>query len=99
MRLVLVSGMSGSGKSVAIRLLEDLGYYCIDNLPAQFLTDVSAFLAAAGHQDVAVSVDVRSEGPIGDLPGVLAVLRSFGHDVRVLFLTASTASLVQRFSE
>jgi RNase adapter protein RapZ len=99
MRLVLVSGLSGSGKSVAIRLLEDLGYYCIDNLPSQFLADVCAFLAANGQPDVAVSVDARSQGPIAELPGVLSVLRSFGHDVRVLFLTSSTNSLVQRFSE
>jgi UPF0042 nucleotide-binding protein len=99
MRLVLVSGMSGSGKSVTIRLLEDLGYYCIDNLPPQFLTDVCAYLSANGHLHVAVSVDARSEGPIAQLPAALSVLRSFGHDVRVLFLTASTASLVQRFSE
>lgn len=99
MRLVLVSGLSGSGKSVAIRLLEDIGYYCIDNLPSQFLTDVCAFLAANGQPDVAVAVDARSQGPIAELPGVLSVLRSFGHDVRMLFLTASTAALVQRFSE
>jgi UPF0042 nucleotide-binding protein len=99
MRLVLVSGLSGSGKSVAIRLLEDLGYYCIDNLPSQFLADVCAFLSANGQPDVAVSVDARSQGPIAELPGVLSVLRSFGHDVRVLFLTSSTNSLVQRFSE
>jgi UPF0042 nucleotide-binding protein len=99
MRLVLVSGLSGSGKSVAIHLLEDLGYYCIDNLPSQFLADVCAFLSANGQPDVAVSVDARSQGPIAELPGVLSVLRSFGHDVRVLFLTSSTNSLVQRFSE
>jgi len=99
MRLVLVSGMSGSGKSVTIRLLEDLGYYCIDNLPPQFLTDVCAYLSANGQPHAAVSVDARSEGPIAQLPGALSVLRSFGHDVRVLFLTASAASLVQRFSE
>jgi UPF0042 nucleotide-binding protein len=99
MRLVVVSGMSGSGKSVAIRLLEDIGYYCIDNLPSQFLTDVCAYLSANGHPEVAVSVDVRSEGPIAQLPGVVSVLRSFGYDVRVLFLTSSTNALVQRFSE
>jgi RNase adapter protein RapZ len=99
MRLVLVSGMSGSGKSVAIRLLEDLGYYCIDNLPSQFLADVCSYLSANGHAQVAVSVDARSEGPIAQLPGMLSVLRSFGCDVRVLFLTASTNALVQRFSE
>ncbi|MBV8211587.1 MAG: RNase adapter RapZ [Burkholderiaceae bacterium] len=99
MRLVLVSGMSGSGKSVAIRLLEDLGYYCIDNLPSQFLADVCAFLSGSGHLEVAVSVDARSEGPIAQLPGMLSVLRSLGYDVRMLFLTASTEALVQRFSE
>jgi UPF0042 nucleotide-binding protein len=99
MRLVLVSGMSGSGKSVVIRLLEDIGYYCIDNLPSQFLTDVCAYLSANGHTEVAMSIDVRSEGPIAQLPGVVSVLRSFGYDVRVLFLTASTNALVQRFSE
>ena len=99
MRLVVVSGMSGSGKSVAIRVLEDIGYYCIDNLPSQFLTDVCAYLSANGHPEVAVSVDVRSEGPIAQLPGVVSVLRSFGYDVRVLFLTSSTNALVQRFSE
>src|SRR6267378_2898572 len=99
MRLVVVSGMSGSGKSVAIRLLEDIGYYCIDNLPSQFLADVCAYLSANGHPEVAMSVDVRSEGPIAQLPGVVSVLRSFGYDVRVLFLTASTNALVQRFSE
>ena len=99
MRLVLVSGMSGSGKSVTIRLLEDIGYYCIDNLPPQFLSDVCEYLSANGHLHVAVSVDARSEGPIAQLPGVLSALRTFGHDVRVLFLTASNASLVQRFSE
>jgi UPF0042 nucleotide-binding protein len=99
MRLVLVSGMSGSGKSVAIRLLEDIGYYCIDNLPAQFLSDVCAYLSANGHPEVAVSVDARSEGPIAQLPAAFSVLRSFGYDVRLLFLTASTVALVQRFSE
>ena len=91
--------MSGSGKSVAIRLLEDIGYYCIDNLPPQFLPDVCAYLSANGHPEVAVSVDARSEGPIAQLPAALSALRSFGYDVRLLFLTASTAALVQRFSE
>lgn len=99
MRVVLVTGLSGSGKSVAIRLLEDMGYYCVDNLPAQFLADVCAHLANAGYRDLAVSIDARSEGLIGDLPSVIGALRTFGHDVKVLFLTASTDALVQRYSE
>jgi UPF0042 nucleotide-binding protein len=99
MRVVLVTGLSGSGKSVAIRLLEDMGYYCVDNLPAQFLAEVCAYLAGAGYRDLAVSIDARSEGSIGDLPNIIGGLRTFGHDVKVLFLTASTDALVQRYSE
>jgi RNase adapter protein RapZ len=99
MRIVLVTGMSGSGKSVAIRLLEDAGYYCIDNLPSRFLGDVCTFLDSTGHGDVALSVDSRSETSLGDVPAIIAALRVSGHDVRVLFLTASDVALVQRFSE
>jgi UPF0042 nucleotide-binding protein len=99
MRLVLVTGMSGSGKSVAIRLLEDIGYYCVDNLPGRFLAEVCAFLTATGHDDLAVSIDARSEAALGDLPAIVGGLRKSGYDVRILFLTASTAALVQRYSE
>ncbi len=99
MRLILVSGMSGSGKSVAIRLLEDIGFYCVDNLPSSLLTEVCALLAKTGHSDLAVSVDARSEGSLAGMPEELARLRSAGFDVRVLFLTATTEALIQRFSE
>ena len=58
--LVVVSGLSGSGKSIALKVLEDAGYYCVDNLPATLLLEVVDFLAAAGHERVAVSVDARS---------------------------------------
>jgi UPF0042 nucleotide-binding protein len=99
MRVVLVTGMSGSGKSVAIRLLEDIGYYCVDNLPAHFLTEVCAFLVEAGHNDLAVSIDARSQASLADLPDIIGGLRTVGYDVRVLFLTASKPALVQRYSE
>lgn len=99
MRIVLISGMSGSGKSVAIRLLEDSGFYCIDNLPAQFLAQVCSYLADTDHPDVAVSIDARSEGLLHEVPSRVAALRATGHDVKVLFLTASSNALVQRFSE
>src|SRR5512135_2665393 len=59
MQLVLVSGLSGSGKSIALNVLEDVGYYCVDNLPATLLLDVADFFAEAGHERVAVSVDAR----------------------------------------
>jgi UPF0042 nucleotide-binding protein len=99
MRVVLVTGMSGSGKSVAIRLLEDVGYYCIDNLPSRFLRQVCTYLSDAGHNEIAVSVDARTELSLAQLPGVIDELRAAGDDVRVLFLTASTEALVQRYSE
>lgn len=99
MRIVLVTGLSGSGKSVAIRVLEDAGYYCVDNLPPQFLLELTSYLNRTAHHDVAVSVDARSEATLADVPMMISTLRASGHDVRVLFLTASDAALVQRFSE
>lgn len=99
MRLVLITGMSGSGKSVALRLLEDVGYYCVDNLPLPFLSDVSGHLDRAGYRDLAVSIDARSEAALADLPSMVDALYAAGHDVKVLFLTASDGTLVQRYSE
>jgi UPF0042 nucleotide-binding protein len=99
MRIVLVTGLSGSGKSVAIRLLEDAGYYCVDNLPPQFLLDLCDYLNRTGHGYVAVSVDARSEARLADVPQIASKLGALGHDVRALFLTASNTALVQRFSE
>jgi UPF0042 nucleotide-binding protein len=99
MRIVLVTGLSGSGKSVAIRVLEDAGYYCVDNLPPQFLLELASYLDRTEHRDVAVSVDARSEATLADVPMMISTLRAAAHDVRVLFLTASDAALVQRFSE
>lgn len=99
MRLIIVSGMSGSGKSVALHLLEDIGYYCVDNLPLQFLPDVAVHLDRAGYHDLAVSVDARSEAALGDLPTLIRGLRGTGYDVKLLFLTASNTALTQRYSE
>jgi UPF0042 nucleotide-binding protein len=99
MRLILVTGMSGSGKSVALRLLEDIGYYCVDNLPLQFLPDVAVHLDRAGYPDLAVSIDARSEAALSDLPTLIGGLRGTGYDVKLLFLTASNTALTQRYSE
>jgi UPF0042 nucleotide-binding protein len=98
MRVVLVTGMSGSGKSVAIHLLEDAGYFCVDNLPSRFLGQVCTYLRDMGHRDVAVSIDARTEPSLAQLPEIVEELRA-AHDVRVLLLTASTPALVQRYSE
>jgi UPF0042 nucleotide-binding protein len=98
MQLVLVSGLSGSGKSIALRFLEDSGYYCVDNLPAQLLLDTVDFLAEAGHERAAVSIDARS-GALPPLPQHIEQLRGRGVDCRVLYLEANSATLLRRFSE
>lgn len=98
MQLILVSGLSGSGKSIALNVLEDAGYYCVDNLPATLLLEVADFLAEAGHDRVAVSVDARSAA-LPSLPENIAQLSSRGVDCRVLYLEATTATLLRRFSE
>ncbi len=98
MQLILVSGLSGSGKSIALNVLEDGGYYCVDNLPGTLLLEVVDFLAEAGHERVAVSVDARSATPSA-LPEYMARLRRRGIDCRVLYLEATAPALLRRFSE
>ncbi len=98
MQLILVSGLSGSGKSIALNVLEDGGYYCVDNLPATLLLEVMDFLAEAGHERVAVSIDARSAA-LAAVPEHLARLAERGVDCRVLYLEASAPALLRRFSE
>ncbi|HXV06746.1 MAG TPA: RNase adapter RapZ [Burkholderiales bacterium] len=99
MRVILVTGMSGSGKSIALNVLEDIGYYCVDNLPANLLVEVVDFLAQSGYARVGVSVDVRSGPTLKELPASVVELRRRQVDLRVLFLDAKTGTLVKRFSE
>ena len=98
MQLILVSGLSGSGKSIALDVLEDAGFYCIDNLPASLLDDVLAFVSGAGHDRIAVSVDARSAA-LSSLPERVASLKARGIDCRVLYLEAGATTLLRRYSE
>ena len=98
MKIVLVSGLSGSGKTVALNSLEDNGYYCVDNLPAMLVLEVVNLLADAGHERVALSVDARSAS-LHALPESVARLRARGDDCRVLYLEAGTQALLRRFQE
>jgi RNase adapter protein RapZ len=98
MQLILVSGLSGSGKSIALHVLEDAGYYCVDNLPATLLLEVVDFLGFASHDKAAISVDGRSAA-IPSLPEHINALKDRGVDCRVLYLEASTPTLLRRFSE
>ncbi len=99
MRLVLVSGLSGSGKSVVLKLLEDLGFFCVDNLPLMLLGDLIGLHQENGAKRLAVSVDTRSGHSFEALPEIISTLKEKGVVVDLLFLEASKDILVQRFSE
>lgn len=99
LNIVLITGISGSGKSVALRLLEDTGYTCVDNLPVRFLHEFIASTRESQLERVAVSIDVRTPGDLDELPGILTSLRAMGTELRVIFLDANDHTLQQRYSE
>lgn len=99
MQLFLISGLSGSGKSVALKVLEDSDYYCVDNLPAELLATLVEHLRTAGYSKIAVSIDVRSANSIQRLPQLLVEVKQHGMDVHMIFLDANSETLVKRFSE
>ncbi len=101
LHVVIVTGLSGSGKSTAIRVLEDLGFYCIDNLPV-VLTPKFIELCQNSEEQisrVALGVDLRERGFLADYPAVLDDIRRAGHRVEILYLDAADDVLVRRFSE
>jgi UPF0042 nucleotide-binding protein len=99
LEMVLITGMSGSGKSVALHALEDAGYYCVDNLPPELLTSFVALEQQHGAPKVAIAMDVRSATSLPLVPQQLRQLRDSGVAVQSLFLDANTETLVRRFSE
>jgi UPF0042 nucleotide-binding protein len=99
MQLVLISGHSGSGKSVALNVLEDSGYYCVDNLPVALVMSLLESLAGSGYDNIALSMDARSGASVRELPQTVAVLKHKGVDLRLLFLEAKDETLIKRFSE
>jgi len=99
MQLILITGLSGSGKSVALHVLEDSGYYYVDNLPLKLLQQTVDLLDRGRQSRAALSLDMRSAEELAGLPAQLADFRRRGHDVRVLFLEAKTDTLIKRFSE
>ena len=97
--VVLITGMSGSGKSVALRALEDAGYYCVDNLPPELLQPFLALEQQHAASKVAIAMDVRSAASLPALPAQLQALREQGLALKTLFLDATTDTLVHRYSE
>lgn len=102
LRLVVLSGLSGGGKTVALRTLEDLGFYCVDNLPAVLIPALTDALTAGsdGPRRIAVGIDVRAQGDdLTRMPGVLAQLASAGTPAELVFLHARDEVLIKRYSE
>ena len=98
MQINLITGISGSGKSVALRAFEDAGYDCVDNLPVTLLENLITTLENEKSERIAVAIDARRGQSIAELPQILENLRR-NHQVRVVFLNADTNTLIQRFSE
>lgn len=98
MHIVIVTGISGSGKSVALAALEDLGFFCVDNLPAKLLPDLIAVQTDRGTARVAVAIDSRSGGDTAEVSAHIRNLSRMGQ-VQVVFLTSNSPTLIARFSE
>ncbi len=100
-RLVIITGLSGSGKSTAARALEDQGYFVVDNLPLVMLPDFMqrARQELCQHTDIAVVIDVRNRTFLTDHAGIFEQLRSAGHQVDILFFEADDDELLRRYSE
>ena len=96
MRLIIITGLSGSGKSVALKALEDGAYYTADNLPAKLLPAMVAFLQESGYTRVAVSIDARSGDTLSQLPQQVTDLKAGGADVRTVFDATRTSVIYER---
>ena len=99
MEIIVITGMSGSGKSVALHALEDSGYYCVDNLPPELLSSFVALKRPHNASKLAIAMDVRSATSLPLVPQQLKELQAQGVIIQSLFLDADTETLVRRFSE
>ena len=101
MRFVVVTGMSGSGKITAIKILEDEGYYCVDNLPVRLIDKFMelVFMPGSNVDKVVLGLDVRADRPFVYVEEVLAALREKGYSYEILFMDASDETLIRRYKE
>lgn len=101
MRFVIVTGMSGGGKSSALKMLEDAGFYCVDNLPVSLIEKFVELIATPGSEveNVALGVDVRADQSFAQATRIITQLRENGHNLEILFMDASEEALVRRYKE
>lgn len=97
--VVVITGLSGSGKSVALAALEDSGYYCVDNLPPELLLPLLELPSSRALPKIGIAIDARSPRSLPQMPQLLDGIQQQGMQVRVVFLDASTDALIRRFSE
>lgn len=99
MRIVLITGMSGSGKTIALKHLEDMDFYCVDNLPVELLPKFIELLADKKMQDIAICMDIRSGENLFSLDTVLNHIHDMDIDLKILFMEAGTETLIKRYKE
>ena len=101
MRFVVVTGMSGGGKSITLKMLEDMGFYCVDNLPVPLIEKFLELIVTPGSEitKVALGLDVRADQSFNDVQKVLEQLKAEGYSFEVLFIDASDAVLIKRYKE
>ena len=97
--VILITGISGSGKSVALRQLEDLNYNCVDNLPVALIHDYVASAREEGLSRIALAIDARAPGGLENLPSIISGLRAMGMKIQVIFLESNNETLLHRYSE
>lgn len=98
-KVFIISGISGAGKSQALKCFEDFGFFCVDNLPVALLDQFADLLIRSKNRRVALGMDIREGKLLAGLPTVLKRLEGRGIDARVLFLDAADAAVIHRFSE
>ena len=101
MRFIVVTGMSGAGKSTALKMLEDIGYFCVDNLPVPLVVKLSELMDGQNSEidKIALGIDIRSGAKFGELESVLGQLKSIGQEPEILFLDSRDDVLVKRYKE
>lgn len=99
MKVIIVSGLSGAGKSTALRILEDSGYHCVDNIPFNLLEQLIFIYKQYNYEQIAVGVDTRTSSLLEQLPKSLKVLRHNNFDVRLVYLDANNDCIITRYSE
>lgn len=99
MQIILVTGLAGAGKSTALRILEDSGYYCVDNLPIAMLEQLTQIYQTYQYNKIAIGIDSKTSSLLNDLPKSIKILKNNNFDIRVVYLDANNTSLLTRYSE